>query len=102
MEDISIELVMIFTVTFLLYFAHPLVENEKAQTIPRFEICIIQLLIQIAFELLSDIFGIYWTITRHKIELKTSDVEIKNRWFWVWIYFILWQYMTVFWYFRTF
>eukprot|EP00002_Diphylleia_rotans_P040591 TRINITY_DN9666_c0_g1_i1.p1 TRINITY_DN9666_c0_g1~~TRINITY_DN9666_c0_g1_i1.p1 ORF type:complete len:464 (-),score=93.27 TRINITY_DN9666_c0_g1_i1:277-1668(-) len=97
-EEIPTEMMMIFTVTFLLYFVHPLVENEKAQTISRFEVCIIQLLIQIAFELLSDVFGIYWTIRRHKIEMKTSDVKIRNRWFWVWIFFILFQLLQFFWF----
>eukprot|EP00002_Diphylleia_rotans_P040279 TRINITY_DN9508_c0_g1_i1.p1 TRINITY_DN9508_c0_g1~~TRINITY_DN9508_c0_g1_i1.p1 ORF type:complete len:466 (+),score=75.27 TRINITY_DN9508_c0_g1_i1:128-1525(+) len=97
-EDISIELIMIFTVTFLLYFVHPLIENKKAEIIPTFEICIAQLLIQIVFEHLSDIFGIYWTISRHKIQLKREDVEIKNRWFWVWIFFILYQSLYIFWF----
>eukprot|EP00002_Diphylleia_rotans_P004989 TRINITY_DN1392_c2_g1_i2.p1 TRINITY_DN1392_c2_g1~~TRINITY_DN1392_c2_g1_i2.p1 ORF type:complete len:457 (-),score=81.13 TRINITY_DN1392_c2_g1_i2:188-1534(-) len=98
-EDISIELMMLFTVTFLLYFIHPLVDNEKIQKIPTFEICIFQLLIQIVFELFSDVFGIYWTIKRHKMDLRTSDVVIMNQWYWYWVFFILWQTLLISWYF---
>eukprot|EP00002_Diphylleia_rotans_P040799 TRINITY_DN9768_c0_g2_i1.p1 TRINITY_DN9768_c0_g2~~TRINITY_DN9768_c0_g2_i1.p1 ORF type:complete len:210 (-),score=26.44 TRINITY_DN9768_c0_g2_i1:49-678(-) len=97
-EDISIELMMIFTVTFLLYLAHPLIDNEKISLISSFDICLVQLLIQIAFELTSDIFGLYWTIARHKIDLNTIHVSIKNRWYWVWIFFISYQSLLILWF----
>eukprot|EP00002_Diphylleia_rotans_P040800 TRINITY_DN9768_c0_g2_i2.p1 TRINITY_DN9768_c0_g2~~TRINITY_DN9768_c0_g2_i2.p1 ORF type:complete len:210 (-),score=34.49 TRINITY_DN9768_c0_g2_i2:72-701(-) len=95
-EDISIELMMIFAVTFQLYFVHPLIENEKAQTIPNIKICMIQLLIQIFFEFLSDVFGIYWTITKHGIELQGTDLEIRTQWLWVWVFFIVNQSLLIF------
>eukprot|EP00002_Diphylleia_rotans_P003780 TRINITY_DN12673_c0_g1_i1.p1 TRINITY_DN12673_c0_g1~~TRINITY_DN12673_c0_g1_i1.p1 ORF type:complete len:459 (+),score=95.19 TRINITY_DN12673_c0_g1_i1:97-1473(+) len=98
-EDISIELMMIVVVTFLLYFLHPLVDDEKFETIPSFEICIVQLLIQIAFELVSDIFGIFWTIKKQNIELKIEQVQVINKWFWVWVFLVLYQSFVLFWIF---
>eukprot|EP00002_Diphylleia_rotans_P041087 TRINITY_DN9907_c0_g1_i2.p1 TRINITY_DN9907_c0_g1~~TRINITY_DN9907_c0_g1_i2.p1 ORF type:complete len:449 (-),score=92.68 TRINITY_DN9907_c0_g1_i2:1584-2930(-) len=101
-EDVSIELMMIFTVTFLLYFINPLVENQRIETIPTFKICTLQLVIQIIFEFASDVFGIYWTINRDQIRLLPNEIEIKNRWFWIWILFIFWQSLQIFYFLVSF
>eukprot|EP00002_Diphylleia_rotans_P032020 TRINITY_DN6687_c0_g1_i2.p1 TRINITY_DN6687_c0_g1~~TRINITY_DN6687_c0_g1_i2.p1 ORF type:complete len:454 (+),score=78.40 TRINITY_DN6687_c0_g1_i2:353-1714(+) len=94
-EDISIEIIMVFTVTFLLYFMHPLNDRGKFETIPSLHICIVQLLIQLVFELISDFFGLYWTMNHHHITLQASDILIENHWSWVWIFFIMFQSLYV-------
>eukprot|EP00002_Diphylleia_rotans_P009157 TRINITY_DN19180_c0_g1_i1.p1 TRINITY_DN19180_c0_g1~~TRINITY_DN19180_c0_g1_i1.p1 ORF type:complete len:212 (-),score=37.45 TRINITY_DN19180_c0_g1_i1:517-1152(-) len=102
LEEISIELMMIFTVTFLLYFVHPLIQNDKVETIGAFEFCAVNSVIQIVFELISDCFGVYWAISRHNIPLRFTDVEIVNKWFWVWLFFMLCQSLWIFWFLFSF
>eukprot|EP00002_Diphylleia_rotans_P033680 TRINITY_DN7182_c0_g1_i2.p1 TRINITY_DN7182_c0_g1~~TRINITY_DN7182_c0_g1_i2.p1 ORF type:complete len:465 (+),score=50.89 TRINITY_DN7182_c0_g1_i2:55-1449(+) len=91
LEDISMEFMMIFTVTFLLYFIHPLVDNEKVETIGSFQNCIIQLLIQLAFEFLGDMFGLFWIVKKQKMPIELGDVGFKNQWSRLWMTFMIWQ-----------
>eukprot|EP00002_Diphylleia_rotans_P001961 TRINITY_DN11193_c0_g1_i1.p1 TRINITY_DN11193_c0_g1~~TRINITY_DN11193_c0_g1_i1.p1 ORF type:complete len:427 (+),score=71.27 TRINITY_DN11193_c0_g1_i1:50-1330(+) len=94
-QEIATEMMMILTVTFLLYFVNPIVGDDAIQTISTLENCIYLLLIQIALELVSDLFGLYWTISREKIELELKDVDLKDRWYWLWLVFMGWQCVQV-------
>lgn len=95
MEDISIEIMMILTVTFLLYWMNPLTRDDKFQTIPTFENCIVQVAIQLAFELLSDVFALYWSGTKHSIRFDRSEMQMESSWHMVWIVFLLWQSLEI-------
>eukprot|EP00002_Diphylleia_rotans_P041029 TRINITY_DN9879_c0_g1_i1.p1 TRINITY_DN9879_c0_g1~~TRINITY_DN9879_c0_g1_i1.p1 ORF type:complete len:458 (+),score=100.81 TRINITY_DN9879_c0_g1_i1:81-1454(+) len=95
-EDVSTELVMIFTVTVLFYLIHPLLDDDRVETIPSLETCIVQLIIQISLEFVSDGFGLYWTISKHRVHIRKSDIQIHNEWFWVWFFFMLYQPLNIF------
>lgn len=90
-EDITIEIMMVFTVSFILFFIHPLVNNASLQTIPDFGTCALQLVIQLLFEMMSDIFGLYWATKKDGIVLTLDSVSFKDSWFWIWVLFLLWQ-----------
>eukprot|EP00002_Diphylleia_rotans_P026913 TRINITY_DN5388_c0_g1_i5.p1 TRINITY_DN5388_c0_g1~~TRINITY_DN5388_c0_g1_i5.p1 ORF type:complete len:457 (-),score=54.00 TRINITY_DN5388_c0_g1_i5:1016-2386(-) len=99
-EDITIEMVMIFTATLLLYFIHLLIDNKTMfETIKSFRLCVIQIFIQMGFELVSDVFGLYWMISRHGIDLTLRDVQVKDMWLYVWILFMLQQCLWIYVYF---
>eukprot|EP00002_Diphylleia_rotans_P003349 TRINITY_DN12292_c0_g1_i1.p1 TRINITY_DN12292_c0_g1~~TRINITY_DN12292_c0_g1_i1.p1 ORF type:complete len:503 (+),score=74.64 TRINITY_DN12292_c0_g1_i1:460-1968(+) len=102
LEDIAMEVMMTFTVTFLLYFIHPLIKDQKVETIPSFEIAFNRLLIQMSFEFLSDFTGIYWTVRMQGMKYAFHTAKVIQKWFWVWVQFIAWQSLLVFWFFISF
>eukprot|EP00002_Diphylleia_rotans_P003299 TRINITY_DN12253_c0_g1_i1.p1 TRINITY_DN12253_c0_g1~~TRINITY_DN12253_c0_g1_i1.p1 ORF type:complete len:446 (+),score=62.68 TRINITY_DN12253_c0_g1_i1:55-1392(+) len=101
-EDISIELLMIFTVTLLMYFIKDLVENESVQVIPNFYTCSIQLLMQLLFEYVCNVFGIYWSCKMQGIVMNIQDIQIFSGWFWFWYLFMLFQSLVLFYFLCSF
>eukprot|EP00002_Diphylleia_rotans_P002560 TRINITY_DN11606_c0_g1_i1.p1 TRINITY_DN11606_c0_g1~~TRINITY_DN11606_c0_g1_i1.p1 ORF type:complete len:459 (+),score=92.45 TRINITY_DN11606_c0_g1_i1:94-1470(+) len=101
LEEIMIELIMVFVVTILLYFVSPLVANSNFETITTFKTMVIQLCIQLLFEGMSDVFGLYWMMSQENMVLSLVDVQLESKWRLFWVIFVLYQSLLLFQYLKS-
>eukprot|EP00002_Diphylleia_rotans_P008978 TRINITY_DN18984_c0_g1_i1.p1 TRINITY_DN18984_c0_g1~~TRINITY_DN18984_c0_g1_i1.p1 ORF type:complete len:461 (-),score=51.22 TRINITY_DN18984_c0_g1_i1:104-1486(-) len=94
-EDITLEIIMAIVVTFMLYMIDPLAEDDRFGTISSFVDFFIQIIIQLLFEMISDVFGLYWSLRYHHIGLIPSDIKLNDRWGWLWFSFVLYVVLRI-------
>eukprot|EP00002_Diphylleia_rotans_P032138 TRINITY_DN6725_c0_g1_i2.p1 TRINITY_DN6725_c0_g1~~TRINITY_DN6725_c0_g1_i2.p1 ORF type:complete len:475 (+),score=86.52 TRINITY_DN6725_c0_g1_i2:195-1619(+) len=94
--NIAMELKMLVTVTFLLFFMHTLVSEDQIVSIKNVSICFINLSIQFCFEFLSDSFCLHWTISQEGVLIDAKEVQSYDTWFSLWVLLLIWQSFTIF------
>eukprot|EP00002_Diphylleia_rotans_P008842 TRINITY_DN18821_c0_g1_i1.p1 TRINITY_DN18821_c0_g1~~TRINITY_DN18821_c0_g1_i1.p1 ORF type:complete len:472 (-),score=50.84 TRINITY_DN18821_c0_g1_i1:114-1529(-) len=95
-EDISMELKMITSMTFLMYFVRSLDASMVFETIPNLNVCLIQVIIQLSIEIISDLFALYWLAAKDGIRLLPQEISIVDKWTVHHFVFLGWQIFRLF------
>eukprot|EP00002_Diphylleia_rotans_P041084 TRINITY_DN9906_c0_g1_i1.p1 TRINITY_DN9906_c0_g1~~TRINITY_DN9906_c0_g1_i1.p1 ORF type:complete len:147 (+),score=23.33 TRINITY_DN9906_c0_g1_i1:97-537(+) len=73
-EEIGIEIRVIFTVPVLMHFLHFLWPNSLFLTVSSFSDCVIQIAIQMVFEFLVDLISLFMEIHYQSIPMQIPDI----------------------------